>query len=53
MTAKIISYFFRLDGRDVTRKKKLLEKQKKGKRKMAQIGRVNLPTDVFIKLLKY
>lgn len=43
----------KLYGGDVTRKKKLLEKQKKGKRRLAQIGRVSLPTDVFIKLLKY
>lgn len=43
----------KLYGGDVTRKRKLLEKQKKGKRKMAQIGRVQLPTDVFVKLLRY
>ena len=43
----------KLYGGDVTRKKKLLEKQKKGKRKLAQIGKVTVPTDVFIKLLKY
>ena len=43
----------KLYGGDVTRKRKLLEKQKKGKKKMAKIGRVDVPTDVFIKLLKY
>jgi GTP-binding protein LepA len=43
----------KLYGGDVTRKKKLLEKQKKGKKKMARIGKVSLPTDVFVKLLKY
>lgn len=43
----------KLYGGDVTRKNKLLEKQKKGKKKMAQVGRVQLPTDVFVKLLKY
>jgi len=43
----------KLYGGDVTRKNKLLEKQKKGKRRMAQVGKVELPTDVFVKLLKY
>jgi len=43
----------KLYGGDVTRKRKLLEKQKKGKKKMAKIGRVDVPTDVFVKLLKY
>lgn len=43
----------KLYGGDVTRKKKLLEKQKKGKRKMARIGKVELPTNVFIEVLKH
>jgi len=42
----------KLYGGDVTRKRKLLEKQKKGKKKMAQIGKVEVPTDIFVKLLK-
>lgn len=42
----------KLYGGDVTRKNKLLDKQKKGKKKMKQIGKVEIPSDVFIKVLK-
>lgn len=39
-------------GGDITRKKKLLEKQKEGKKRMRQIGSVEVPSEVFMQILK-
>lgn len=42
----------KLYGGDVSRKKKLWKKQKEGKKKMESLGKVEIPTDTFIKLIK-
>ena len=52
ITAKRRDVTSSLYGGDYTRKKKLLERQKKGKKELSEKGQVRIPTNVFLEMIK-